>query len=197
VVVDDLKVALYARVSKDEDAKDARYQNPENQLVILRDYCKAHSWDIAKEYVDFESGANPNRPNFKLAMKEYWTVGYQAIVVWKLDRFSREPMVVVLAYIDHLKRHKIGLISVTESWLDTRIDNPMSELVLAIMAWSAAEERRKISERTKAGIAQRRAIGQWKGGRPKKRGVPVTTEDKATPEKTDVYLPLPDELRGK
>jgi DNA invertase Pin-like site-specific DNA recombinase len=47
------------------------------------------------------------------------------------------------------------------------------------MTWVAGEERRKISERTKAGIAQRRAIGQWKGGRPRKeRGGMPTIEDK-------------------
>ncbi|KKL91780.1 hypothetical protein LCGC14_1891350, partial [marine sediment metagenome] len=42
-------------------------------------------------------------------------------------------------------------------------------IILAIMSWMAAEERKKISDRTKAGIARRRAIGQWKGGRPKKK----------------------------
>ena len=162
-----MKIALYARVSKDEKYNDARYQDPENQLILLRKFCQSRGWEVIGEYVDFASGANPNRENFRKVLKEGWLKGYSAIVVWKLDRFSREPMTVVLSYINQLKDSNIGLISVTESWLDTRKDNPMSELVLAIMAWASAEERRKISERTKAGIARRRAIGQWKGGRPK------------------------------
>jgi DNA invertase Pin-like site-specific DNA recombinase len=90
------------------------------------------------------------------------------IYVWKLDRFSREPMSIVVGRIQKLRERGIGVHSLTEEWLNTSKDNPMSDLILAIMAWAAAEERRKISERTKAGIAQRRAIGQWHGGRPKK-----------------------------
>ena len=191
-----MRVALYARVSKDEHEKDARYQDPENQLVALRQYCKARDWEVVSEYVDRLSGADPNRPEFKKVMSEYWTKNYQAIVVWKFDRFSREPLFVSMSYIERLKLNKIGLISMTESWLDTRQDNPMGELVIAIMAWASAEERRKISERTKAGIAQRRAIGQWKGGRHRKdcncskhrnkRGGVVTTEAKQSLNQTDV-----------
>lgn len=166
-----MKVALYARVSKDENEKDSRYQNPENQLLALRQYCESRGWEVVAEYVDRLSGADPNRPEFRKVLKEQWVKGYKAIVVWKLDRFSREPMFVTMSYIELLKVNNIGLISMTESWLDTRSENPMAELVLAIMSWSSAEERRKISERTKAGIRQKRAIGQYRGGRPAKGDV--------------------------
>lgn len=159
-----MKVALYARVSKDEDEKDARYQNPENQLVMLREFSKAHEWEVVEEYVDKASGADPNRPEFQRMMKDTWK--FQAIIIWKLDRFSREPLNHTIFYIERLKLARCGLISLTESWLDTRTENPMSDLVLAVMAWASAEERRKISERTKAGIRRLKAIGQWKGGRP-------------------------------
>ena len=180
-----MKVALYARVSKDEDEKDSRYQNPEYQLQAMRDFCKFKEFEIAAEYIDKASGADPNRENFKKVLKEAYLKGYKAILVWKLDRFSREPLFVTLSYLEHLKIQGTALISVTETWLDTRAENPMAELVLAIMAWASAEERRKISERTKAGIKRLRAIGQWKGGRPRnKRGVGVTHEDKTTSKQT-------------
>lgn len=77
-------------------------------------------------------------------------------------------MSVVVGRIQKLKQRSIGIKSLTEDWMNTSKDNPMSELILAIMSWGAAEERRKISERTKAGIARLKAKGQWKGGRPKK-----------------------------
>ena len=42
-----MKVGLYARVStKDKE------QNPENQLLKLREYCKSKGWSY-KEYTDF------------------------------------------------------------------------------------------------------------------------------------------------
>jgi len=163
-----MNVALYARVSKDENEKDSRYQDPEYQLQMMREFAKSRDWVIKGEYVDRLSGADPNRPQFKAILVDAWRVGYQAILVWKLDRFSREPLFVTMSYIERLKVQKTALISLTESWLDTRQENPMSDLVMAVMAWASAEERRKISERTKAGIKRRRAIGQWKGGRPKR-----------------------------
>jgi DNA invertase Pin-like site-specific DNA recombinase len=183
-----MKVALYARVSKDEDQKDARYQDPEYQLQSMREFCKFKGFEIVEEYVDKASGADPNRENFKKVLKEGYLKGYKGIIVWKLDRFSREPLFVTLSYIEHLKVQGTALISITESWLDTRIENPMSDLVLAIMSWASSEERRKISERTKAGIKRLKAIGQWKGGRPfkKQRGGGVTIEDKKLIKQTSV-----------
>lgn len=166
-----MQIALYARVSLDDAIpfKDGKkYQEPENQLVPLREYCKMHLFEIKKEYVDRESGANPYRVEFRQMLEAASRGEFNAILVWKLDRFSREPMLSTLSYLKELQRKGVAVISMTESWLDTRTDNPMSEVVLAVMAWAAAEERRKISERTKAGIARLKAIGKWKGGRPRK-----------------------------
>jgi DNA invertase Pin-like site-specific DNA recombinase len=163
-----MKVALYARVSMDEGNKeDRRYQEPENQLAPLREWAQRQGWEIAGEYVDRGSGADPNRPQFRQLIQDAMMLRFTTIIVWKLDRFSRENMSQVVGRIQKLRERGIGVQSLTESWLDTRKDNPMSDLIMAMMAWAASEERRKISERTKAGIAQRRGIGQWKGGRPK------------------------------
>jgi len=163
-----MKVCIYARVSKDEHHDDRRFQDPMTQIEECRKWCQAHEHDVVAEYIDKWSGADPNRPAFKKALSEYWTKGYKAIVVWKYDRFTREPMFVAMSYINSLRSKKVGVISITEEWFNTSVDNPMAELVMAIMSWASAEERRKISERTKAGIARRRAIGQWHGGRPRK-----------------------------
>jgi len=160
-----LKVAIYARVSKDEHEKDNRYQDPENQLIALRKYCKNNDYEIVHEYIDKRSGADPSRKNFRLMLHHATLKVFKAIIIWKLDRFSREPMFVVMGYIRRLMDHKVGLISMTESWLDTREENLVSELILSIMAWFSAEERRKISERTKLGIERKKANGTYMGGK--------------------------------
>ena len=161
-----MKIALYARVSLDENADDKRYQEPDNQLQPLREFAKAIGAEVATEYVDRASGANPARPQFRQMMNDALSRQFSGIIVWKLDRFSREGIIPTMAYIKQLKERGIFLRSLTESWLDTQNEG-ITDVVLAIMSWAAAEERKKISERTKAGIARRRAIGQWKGGRPK------------------------------
>ncbi|KKN42294.1 hypothetical protein LCGC14_0714940 [marine sediment metagenome] len=167
-----MKVAIYARVSLDEQNKDSRqFQDPENQLVPLREFCKSFKYEVVKEYIDKMSGANPARPDFRKMMADGLQRRFSGIVVWKLDRFSREGVIPTMSYIQRLKDRGIWLKSMTESWLDTSQEG-ITEIVLAIMSWAASEERKKISERTKAGIARKRAKGKWKGGRPKKRLLP-------------------------
>ena len=73
-----------------------------------------------------------------------------------------------MSYIKQLKERGIWLRSQTESWLDTSQEG-ITEVVLAIMSWAAAEERKKISERTKAGMARKKAQGKHMG-RPRKKG---------------------------
>ncbi len=160
-----MRVAIYARVSKDENEKDNRFQDPENQLSVLRKHCEAKEWDIFHEYVDKKSGADPSREQFREMMNHAQMKLFDAILVWKIDRFSREPMYVVMGYVQKLKDSNVGLISMTESWLDTRKENPVSELILSIMAWFSAEERRKISERTKLGIKRKKEEGTYLGGK--------------------------------
>jgi len=176
-----MKVALYARVSLDENKEDKRFQDPENQLVPLRDWAERMGWEVFGEYVDRASGADPNRLEFRDMINDAMMIRFKTILVWKLDRFSRESMSQVVGRIQKLRERRVGIRSLTEEWLDTSVENPMSDLILAFMAWAAAEERRKISERTKAGIQKLRNIGQWRGGRPKKKVPPVSLVDK-TPE---------------
>ena len=169
-----MKVALYARVSLDErDESKRQFQDTENQLKPLRDFCKSFDWEVHEEYIDKMSGANPARPRFRNMMSDAMQRKFSGVVVWKLDRFSREGIVPTMAYIQKLKSRGIWLKSMTESWLDTSQEG-ITEIVLAIMAWASAEERKKISERTKAGIARKKSLGKWKGGRPKKRGVSIS-----------------------
>lgn len=177
-----MKVALYARVSLEEGNKeDRRYQEPENQLVPLREWAKAQGWEIVKEYVDRGSGANPARENFRNMINDAMLRKFECVVVWKMDRFSREGISQVFSYVHKLKSRGVAIKSMSESWLDTSKDNPMGEIVLAIMSWASQNERQKISERTKLGIQRRKNLGIWKGGRPKgsktnkERGVVVST----------------------
>ena len=73
-------VALYARVSLDENSDDKRYQEPENQLVPLRDWAKSQGWTIVQEYVDRASGADASRPFFRLLMAHAMQRKFSAIL---------------------------------------------------------------------------------------------------------------------
>ena len=162
-----MKIAIYARVSKDEVSSDGKFQDPENQLIPLRKFCEAMSWEIKKEFVDRASGGSANRPEFQQMLSEVKQRHFDIVLVWALDRFSREGMSSTLSYIKQLKQYKTGLKSLQESWLDTTQEG-VAELLIAIFAWVAAEERRKISERTKAALHKLKLKGV-KLGRPRKQ----------------------------
>jgi DNA invertase Pin-like site-specific DNA recombinase len=159
-----MKTALYARVSKDEASSTGALQDPENQLQPMRKFCEAMGWEVSKEFIDRASGGSANRPQFQAMLREVKQRHFDLVLVWALDRFSREGMVNTLAYINLLREYKTGLKSMQESWLDTSQEG-VAELLIAFMAWVAKEERRKISERTKAGLAKLKAKGV-KLGRP-------------------------------
>lgn len=164
---------------EERDKDDKRYQEPENQLEPLREFAKSYGWEISAEFIDRSSGSNPNRPEFRKMLQEAALHRFNGIIIWKLDRFSREGISSTLAYIRQLKERHVWVKSMTETWMDTSQEG-ISELILAVMSWIAAEERRKISDRTKAGIQRLKNIKQWKGGRPKK-GEGGSERESATP----------------
>lgn len=159
-----MKVAIYARVSKDEESSDGKLQDPENQLIPLREFCNTMQWVISKEFVDYASGGNSNRPEFQKMLGEVRQRHFDLVFVWALDRFSREGMINTLSYIKQLKQYKTGLKSLQESWLDTSNEG-VGELLIGIFAWVAQQEKKRISDRTKAGLAKKKAQGV-KLGRP-------------------------------
>lgn|GEM_PF-1806545 len=165
LVEENKKVVLYARVSKDDDGE--RYQEPENQLVPLREFAKSFGYEVVGEYVDKISGASADRPQFKEMKNQAMLRKFNGILVWSLDRFSREGILITMSYIQELRNRGIFIKSHQESWLDTQNEG-ITDLLLSIFSWVAHQERQRISQRTKAGIQRLKNIGQWKGGRPPK-----------------------------
>src|SRR5579863_5332355 len=90
------KVALYARVS----TKDGR-QDTENQLIALRDYCDKQGWEIADEYVDHETGGTSKRIRFQQMFADAARRRFDLVLVWALDRLTREG---VAETFEHIKR---------------------------------------------------------------------------------------------
>lgn len=169
-----MKVAIYCRVSKND--VDKRFQDPLNQLEPLKEFCKNMDWEVKFVFIDKKSGADSNRPEFKKMLAEARQHHFDLLLVWSLDRFSREPVLNSLSYLEQLKKHNIHFKSYTEG-IDTREQAETQELMMLILLWQAGNERAKISRRTKAGIQRRKNLGVWKGGRPSiKRGVGSSNE---------------------
>jgi DNA invertase Pin-like site-specific DNA recombinase len=160
------RVAIYARVSTDD-----RGQDPENQLCALRAWCISTSYPIVGEYVDQVSGAKgaDKRPEFARLMADAHQRKFDLVLCWALDRFSREGMIPTVLHLQRLAAAGVGFHSYTEPLLST--DNEMvRDIVLAVMAGLAKQERIKLAERTRAGLARVREKGSRSGkaiGRPR------------------------------
>jgi len=180
-----MKAVLYARVSKEE----AGLQNPQNQLKPLRKLAEAMGFTISKEYIDCASGGNPNRPSFRLMMEAVKRHEFDIILIWALDRFSREGILNTLSYLATLRKNNVALKSLQESWLDTR-DEGMGHLLIAIFAWVAEQERKRISERTKAGLKGKKNVGKRGPDKKQRRrsGYNLRWSKKREAQKNDPFL---------
>ena len=79
-----MKTAIYARVSTTNG------QDPEMQLRELRDYCQRRGWEVGREYVDVGiSGAKEKRPELDRLLADAHRRHFDAVVVWRFDRFAR------------------------------------------------------------------------------------------------------------
>jgi len=85
---------------------------------------------------------------------------FDVVVVWALDRLGRS-MGDVVANVLELERIGVDLLSAREPWLDTT--GPVRSLLVSVFAWVAEWERRRLVERTNAGIARARAEGKQLG----------------------------------
>ncbi|RZJ89985.1 MAG: recombinase family protein [Hymenobacter sp.] len=145
-------VALYARVS----TKD-KGQSTENQLPELRRFAQAHGYTVYKEYVEQESGGTGKRSEFQALFADAHQRRFDMVLFWSLDRFSREGALPTLQYLNQLQGWGVGYKSLTEQYLDSV--GLFQEAIISILATLAKQERIRLSERTKAGMARRRAEG--------------------------------------
>ena len=156
------KCALYARVST---KAEKGLQNPEVQLRQLRKFAATQQWKIVEEFVDYESGAKANRPEFKRMMEAASKREFDVLLIWSLDRFSREGIVPVLTNLKRLSDYGVKYRSLQEPYIDTT--HEFGDLIAAFVAKLGELERKRIQERVKAGLEKARADGK-ECGRPRK-----------------------------
>ena len=150
-----MKVALYARVSTDE-------QDMANQTMVLREWAEARGFEIVEVYQEEESAwrAGQQRELARLA-QDARRRRFQLVLVWALDRLSRGGPLAILTIVDRLARFGVKVLSRQEAW--TEAPGELQELLLAIAGWVARMESQRISERTKAGLNRARAQGKQLG----------------------------------
>ena len=153
-----MRVGIYARVSTQD--KD---QNPQTQLLPLREFVQAQGWVPAGEFVDTASATDlKGRVRWKVLLDLAAKRRIDTILVWKLDRAFRS-VAHMAQTVEQLRRWGVGLRSYSEPWLDTSGTSPVADLMLNILASFAQFERALISERVRAGMARAKKQGRHIG----------------------------------
>jgi len=132
------RVAVYARVSTSNG-----HQDPEMQLLELREYAERRSWTIAAEYVDHGiSGSKESRSALNRLMADAQRRKFDAVLVWKIDRWGRSLKHLVTSLAD-LDAYGVAFVSLRDN-LD--LSTPSGRLMMQLLGAMAEFERALIQE---------------------------------------------------
>lgn len=142
-------VALYARVSTDEQGKK---HSIEAQIDILRNYAEVNGYKIYKEYIDpGYSGTGDDRPGYQELLKDALKGKFECILIYKIDRLFRSTRQLLNVVYD-LEQINVAVKSATEPF-DT--STPIGKFMLQLLASIAELERNMFMERSAMGRIKR------------------------------------------
>ena len=154
------KCALYVRVS-------TLYQVDKDSLPLQKEdlinYCKyVLGIDNFEIFEDAGySAKNTDRPDYQRMMSRIRSGEFTHLVVWKIDRISRNLLDFAEMYAE-LKRLGVIFVSKNEQF---QTDSAMGEAMLKIILVFAELERNMTSERVTAVMISRATNGEWNGGK--------------------------------
>jgi len=150
-----MKVCIYSRVSSGQ-------QDTENQSTVLINWAKQRGFEVVKIYEEEESAwKSGHQRELSHLLEDARKRRFEAVLVWALDRLSREGPLAILTIVDRLKKCGVKVISYQESW--TEAPGDLADLLYALTGWVARMESQRRSERTKAGLARVKAHGKRLG----------------------------------
>lgn len=151
---------IYARYSSANQTE----QSIEGQLRDCRAYAEREGLTVVHEYIDRAiSGRSDDRPDFQRMIADSAKKQFQHVIVWKLDRFSRDAYDTAI-YKRRLKNNGVSLQSATEAIGN----NPESIILEQLLIGMAEYYSIELSQKTKRGLRETALKGNFVGG-----GVPI------------------------
>ena len=147
---------IYARYSSDRQTE----QSIEGQLRDCREYAQRNDIAIVGTYIDRAmTGTNDNREQFQKMLKDSDKKSFDYVLVYKLDRFSRNKYEMAI-HRKHLKDNGVKILSAKENIPETP-EGVLLESLLEGMNQYYSEE---LSQKTKRGLRETRIKGNYMGG---------------------------------
>ena len=187
------KIAIYSRKSK----FTGKGESIGNQVELCREYVRnmfGAEYGERGEVCEDEgfSGGNLKRPDFQKMMDRVRKGEFRAIVVYRLDRVSRN-ISDFAGLIDELTKLDVAFVSIREQF-DT--STPMGRAMMFIISVFSQLERETIAERIRDNMHELAKTGRWLGGNAptgfKSEAVSKETVDGKT-RKSFKLVPIPEE----
>src|SRR5688572_18985346 len=104
-----MRIAIYLRVSTDMQAEDG--YSLRAQRATLIDYCRVNEYSVSDIYMDDGySAKDTNRPQLKRLLEDATKGLFDAVLVYKFDRFTRSVKD-LYELLDYLKKNSVSFIS--------------------------------------------------------------------------------------
>ena len=161
-----MRAIIYARCSTDESKQDT-----EIQLKELRNYCDNKGWEYDEQF-DYCSGSKKDLPpNLQKVLELITKRLYQVIIVYSMDRFSRQKPRVTEQLLNHVTDCDCRFISIQEN-LDS--DNKQMWFSMkGIWLYLANQFSVNLSKKVILGMERAREkgihVGRPKGSKDKKQ----------------------------
>jgi len=157
----DSVIAIYSRKSK----FTGKGESIENQIELCKNYIRSRFGSEAEEHcVVYEdegfSGGDLKRPDFQSMMEAVRQKKIDAIVVYRLDRISRN-IGDFAGLIDELGRLDVSFVSIREQF-DT--GSPTGRAMMFVASVFSQLERETIAERIRDNMHELAKTGRWLGG---------------------------------
>jgi len=154
------KACIYARCSTEESRQDV-----EIQLIELRRYCQAYNWPY-EEVFEYGSGYRiDNQPKLDEVIEKIRLKRFNVLILFSMDRFSRQSPSKINALLDTIvERYGCRFIALQQG-IDS--DNELTwHVVKPLFTYFSNKFSKDLSDKIRRGIAQKKAKGVYKGGRP-------------------------------
>jgi len=169
------KASIYVRVSTGA-------QDTTNQLSVLKDWARQRGFEVVGIYNEEESAWKAGHQKaLAHLLQDARKQKFNIVLVWALDRLSREGSLAILTLVNRLKICGVKVISYQESW--TEAPGELGELLYALTGWVSRMESQRRSERTKAGLARVKAQG-------KRLGRPPGSKDRRKRKRRQILIVL-------
>ncbi len=143
-------------------------QDPENQLVHLRQFAKARGFELVSEYVDKGiSGSREKRPALDQLVRDARMGKFKILIVSGIDRLARNTRH-LLNLLHELNQYGVAVISLRES-ID--FSTAVGQATLTILGAVSALELELTKERIKSALRAKKIKAEqtgsgWRCGRP-------------------------------